>query len=48
MEKKFESLTIFEFQRRFPDDNACMAYLADKKWEEGYACPKCGNTKYCK
>jgi hypothetical protein len=48
MEKKFESLTIFEFQEKFPDDNSCLAYLAEKKWKNGYSCVKCGNTKYCK
>ncbi len=48
MEKKFESLTIFEFQKQFPDDNACLAYLAEQKWKDGYRCAKCGNTKYCK
>jgi hypothetical protein len=48
MEKKFESLTIFEFQEKFPDDNSCLAYLAEKKWKNGYNCVKCGNSKYCK
>jgi len=48
MEKKFESLTIFEFQQLFPDNDACLSYLSQKKWQEGYKCPKCSNTKYCK
>ncbi len=48
MEKRFESLTIFEFQERFPDDRSCLRYLAEKKWANGYVCPKCGNTRYCK
>lgn len=48
MEKRFDSLTIFEFQERFPDENACLEYLAQKKWANGYVCPKCGNSKYCK
>jgi hypothetical protein len=48
MEKKFDSLTIFEFQQRFPDEDACLAYLARKKWGDGYVCPRCGNTKFCK
>lgn len=30
MEKKFESLTIFEFQQGFPDGQSCLAYLAGK------------------
>lgn len=48
METKFESLTIFEFQQRFPDEESCMEYLSKLKWGEGYKCIKCGNTKYCR
>lgn len=47
MEQQFKSLTIFDFQARFPDDRACLSYLSGLKWSEGYTCPKCGNTKYC-
>jgi len=48
MEKKYESLMLFEFQQRFPDDEACMEYLSQLKWGKGYVCSRCGNTKYCK
>lgn len=48
MERMFESLTIFEFQKRFPDDKFCMDYLAELQWVKGFVCPKCGNAKYCK
>lgn len=47
MEQRFESLTIFEFQQRFPDDKSCMDYLSELKWSEGFTCPGCGHTKYC-
>lgn len=47
MEKQFQSLTIFEFQAKFPDDRSCLSYLSEFKWRDGYVCPKCGNTKYC-
>lgn len=47
MEDRFRSLTIFEFQSRFPDDKACFKYLAELKWGEGYCCPQCGHTNYC-
>jgi hypothetical protein len=47
MEQRFESLTIFEFHQKFPDDNSCLKYLADLKWAGGFICPKCDNTKYC-
>ena len=48
MEAKFKSLSIFEFQERFPDDASCYRYLEDLKWGNGFICPKCGYTKSCK
>jgi len=47
MEKMFESLTIFEFQKKFPDEKSCLAYLSELKWSSGFVCPKCGNTRFC-
>ena len=48
MEKKYESLTLFQFQDLFPDDNACYQHLAQLKWPDGFVCEKCGHTHYCK
>lgn len=48
MENKFKSLTIFEFQVRFPNDDACFEYLVGLKWGSGFECPHCGHTNYCK
>ena len=48
MEAKFKSLSLFDFQKQFPDEDACLKYLADLKWSKGYVCPKCQKTKYCK
>ena len=28
-----------EFQRLFPDDAACAAYLEKARWGDGFACP---------
>lgn len=47
MENKFRSLTIFEFQERFPDEDSCYQYLTELKWSTGFVCPNCGHTKYC-
>jgi hypothetical protein len=30
------------FQRLFPDDAACAAYLEKSRWNDGFACPHCG------
>lgn len=48
MEKRYKSLSIFEFQKRFPDDRSCYEYLADMKWKDGYFCKKCNHNHYCK
>lgn len=31
-----------DFQRLFPDDAACAAYLEKLRWRDGFECPKCG------
>lgn len=33
------------FQRMFPDDAACAAYLEKVRWQDGFVCPKCGVTR---
>ena len=48
MEARFKSLSIFDFQEKFPDESSCYKYLAELKWSSGYKCSKCGNTKCCK
>ena len=47
MEKRFKSLSIFEFQAKFPDGDKCKEYLAGLKWSQGYICIKCGHEKHC-
>jgi hypothetical protein len=31
------------FQRMFPDEEHCSAYLEDMRWPEGFVCPHCGS-----
>lgn len=31
-----------EFQRQFPDEDACLAYIVALRWPAGFACPACG------
>jgi hypothetical protein len=33
-----------EFQRLFPDDMACAAYLGKLRWQNGFVCPHCRVT----
>jgi ISXO2 transposase-like protein/transposase-like zinc ribbon protein len=37
--------SLIEFQRRFPDERACAAYLAAARWPDGFRCPACGHGK---
>lgn len=34
--------TLPEFQKVFPDDDACAKYLEHLRWPQGFSCPKCG------
>ena len=34
--------TLLDFPRMFPDEAACVAYLEELRWPEGFACPSCG------
>jgi hypothetical protein len=31
----------------FNNDDKCLAFLADLKWNQGFICRKCGNTNSC-
>src|SRR5271157_1303259 len=37
--------SLSEFQKRFPDDAACAAYLTDRRWPDGFRCPRCDAEK---
>lgn len=38
-------MTLPEFDRLFPDEVVCKAYLASQRWPDGVRCPRCGNEK---
>ena len=37
--------SLLEFQRCFPDEQTCAAWLAEARWPHGFVCPACGHTK---
>jgi transposase-like protein len=37
-----EKMTMSEFFRRFGTEDACRDHLYKMKWQDGFACPKCG------
>lgn len=36
---------VVEFNRMFPDEEACLAYLAQCRWPNGFRCPRCGDRE---
>jgi len=43
--KLVKQLTLGQFDRMFPDEDACKAYLLAQRWPKGVRCPRCGNDK---
>src|SRR2546428_2603112 len=41
--KPVHQLTAAQFERMFPHEDACKAYLQARRWPEGVHCPRCGN-----
>ena len=37
--------TLAEFQREFPDEARCAAFLFAQRWPEGFVCPGCGERR---
>jgi hypothetical protein len=48
-EPKFvRQMTLGQFERMFPNEDACDAYLTAQRWPNGVKCPRCGNPKVYK
>jgi len=39
-----KQMTIAEFEKLLPDDDACKAYLQARRWPMGVTCPRCGSV----
>jgi len=37
--------TTIEFEQRFTTEEACLKYLAEIRWPEGFYCPRCGHRQ---
>jgi hypothetical protein len=46
--EKYTGVNSIEFYKKFQTDEDCLKYLSEIKWENGFACKKCGNTTFCK
>lgn len=42
----FAGVNSIKFNQRFKTDEDCYSYIAAIKWEEGYECKKCRNSKF--
>jgi hypothetical protein len=43
---KADAMNLLEFQRKFSTEKACEKYLFEKRWPEGFKCPKCRYVEY--
>src|SRR5579863_8728652 len=43
--KAVHQMTIAQFEKAFPDEEACKAYLVARRWPNGVKCPRCGNAE---
>lgn len=43
----FVGVNSIKFNQRFKDDNDCLDYLSQIKWENGFVCKRCQNDKFC-
>jgi hypothetical protein len=43
--KTIHQMTFAQWEKAFPDEDACCAYLVGHRWPDGVACPRCGNVK---
>ena len=37
--------SLTEFQKAFPDEASCAAFLCERRWPDGFVCPVCGNGR---
>ncbi|HUO91802.1 MAG TPA: IS1595 family transposase [Rhizomicrobium sp.] len=43
--KRIHQMTFAQWEKAFPDERSCLAYLTMHRWREGVRCPRCGNEK---
>ena len=43
MSKRIQQLTAAQFDKMFPDEDACAEYLVAHRWPDGVVCPRCSS-----
>lgn len=41
-----KGMTLLEFQRKFPNEQACREHLFQLRWGNGFVCPRCQGNKF--
>jgi hypothetical protein len=47
MKQFFKKMSLNDFEEHFSSKEKCLAYLAERKWKDGFVCVKCGHTNSC-
>ena len=42
----YQRMSLLEFQQAFDSEEACVNYLFEKRWPEGFRCPRCRCDRY--
>lgn len=42
----YNEMNLLEFQERFGSEEQCLQYLFEKRWPEGFVCPRCEGSEY--
>ncbi len=42
-----KGVDYLEFSKLYPDQDACLKFLSEKKWPDEYLCRRCDNTNHC-
>ncbi len=45
MAKRIHQMTFADWERAFPNEDACRGYLSLHRWPKGVSCPRCGNRE---
>lgn len=43
--KQIMQMSVSEWEKTFPDEDACDRYLVAHRWPDGVYCPRCGSTR---
>ena len=42
---RIHQMTIHQFEKLFPNEGSCAAYLISHRWPDGVHCPRCGSVR---